>query len=88
MRNTEKKERCRETGRYWCRTHIIEKSRQEMKIKRKDTFQEEYNRKDLGALENNTEGEKYYKSATGANEKYDPETAVCKKINQQHDGGI
>ena len=26
--------------------------------------------------------------ATGANEKYDPETAVCKKINQQHDGGI
>ena len=66
---------------------IIEKYRKEGKMQAEDTGVEPISDSTEESTQETTDSENP-SDATGANEKYDPETAVCKKINQQHDGGI
>ena len=63
------------------------KYRKEGKMQAEDTGVEPISDSTEESTQETTDSENP-SDATGANEKYDPETAVCKKINQQHDGGI
>lgn len=66
---------------------IIEKYRKEGKLQAEDTGVESISDSLEESTQETTDSENP-SDTTEANEKYDPETAVCKKINQQHDGGI